>query len=365
MPRIFTINPGSTSTKIALFDEENLVFQEEIQHNSEDLAPYEGKPVREQYAMRRDLILQHLKKRGISLDSIDAYSARGGLLWPLPKHGTYAVDELMLRDVRAGVQGDHACNLGALLADDLAGRSTPKKPMFVVDPGIVDERLPRTKIVGIKGIRRKAVGHVLNQIAEGHRYAREIGRPFEELNLIICHVGGGISIGAHRHGVIVDFNDSLTGEGPFSPERSGTVPPGDLIELCFSGKYTKSEIKALNTGLGGLRSLLGTNNFREVEARYLAKDPEVVDVFEAMTYQIAKACCAVVPAFDGVSPDQIILTGGLARSNVLVEQIRTFTQTVAPMTVYPGENEMLALAQGALRVLSGEEPVLHYYGKAE
>ncbi len=355
-PRILVINPGSTSSKIGVFEGDHEVFTAEIKHSAEELKPFAGKPSTAQYAFRKDVIARVLQERGEDLSKFDAISARGGLLYPLPQHGTYLINAQMVADLQRHVQGDHATNLGALIAYELA----QGKPAFIVDPGVIDEVPSRSKITGIKGVRRKVISHALNAIATAHRYARTVGSFYEHLNLIICHMGGGISIGAHKHGHYIDANDALNGEGPFSPERSGSLPVCSLIDLCFSGQYTKEELMKLNKGRGGLLSLLGTSDFIEIEDRYLNREPEVVEVVEAMSYQIAKSICALVPAFDGDKVDRILLTGGLARSKILVDQIKRYVRTVAGVSVFPGEHEMAALAEGALRVLNGREPAQKY-----
>ena len=235
------------------------------------------------------------------------------------------------------------------------------KPAYIVDPVVVDEAPERVKIAGIKAIRRKVISHALNQIATAHRYAEEHETFYEKVNVIVAHMGGGITIGAHKRGRYIDVNNGLDGEGPFTPQRSGSLPVGQLIDLCFSGEYTKDELKKLNKGRGGLIDLLGTADLREVERRIAAGDREAADVFEAMAYQIAKNIAALVPAFDGEPVDRILLTGGMARSQKLVAAITHLVAAVGcGVTVYPGENEMLALAKGALRVLNHKEPARDY-----
>ncbi len=235
------------------------------------------------------------------------------------------------------------------------------RPAFIVDPVVVDEVPERVKITGLKELRRKVISHALNQIATARRYAEENETFYEEINVIVAHMGGGITIGAHAKGRYIDVNNGLNGEGPFTPQRSGSLPTGQLIDLCFSGRYTHAQLRQLNKGRGGLIDLLGTADFREVERRVLAGDAEAAAVVEAMVYQIAKGIAALVPAFDGAPVDRILLTGGLARSRLLVEGI---TRGVAAMgcgvTVYPGENEMAALVKGALRVLQGKEEARTY-----
>ena len=294
----------------------------------------------------------------ISLDDLDAVSARGGLLRPIP-HGTYRVDDRMRADLQAAVGGEHASNLGALIARELVAGTD--KPAFIVDPVVVDEAPERVKITGFKAIRRKVISHALNQIATARRFAEENETFYENLNLIVCHMGGGITIGAHKKGQYIDVNNGLNGEGPFTPQRSGSLPPGQLIDLCFSGRYTQAELKQLNKGRGGLIDLLGTADFREVERRVLAGDPQAAAVVEAMVYQIAKNIAALLPAFDGELVDRVLLTGGLARSQLVTDGLEKAVRALGcGVTVYPGENEMAALAKGALRVLQGKEDAREY-----
>ena len=357
-PRILAINPGSTSTKVAVFEGEEEVFAKELQHPAAELEPFEGQRIVAQFEFRKQVIERFLADNGLSLAMIDAVSARGGLLRPIP-HGTYSVNEAMRRDLLAGSLADHASNLGALIAHALVGDHD--KPAFIVDPVVVDEMEDRCRFTGFKDIRRKAISHALNQIATAHRYAHDQETFYEHLNLIVCHMGGGISVGAHRKGRFVDVNNALDGEGPFTPQRSGSLPVGDLIRLCFSGKYTQEQLLKLNKGRGGLIDLLGTADFLEVEKKYLIGDPDFAPVFEAMCYQISKWICSLVPAFNGQPVDQVLLTGGLARAKPLVELVRKACGPLGcGLSVYPGENEMMALAQGALRVLEGREEAKQY-----
>ncbi|MFH1843371.1 MAG: butyrate kinase [bacterium] len=355
--RILAINPGSTSTKIAVYEGDLESFSEEIEHSAAELEPFEGQRIVEQFGFRKDVIVKTLGEHELTLDDLDAISARGGLLRPIP-HGSYLINERMRQDLLAGVGGDHASNLGALIAGELVGKN---KPAFIVDPVVVDEAPSRVKVTGIKEIRRKVISHALNQIATARLYAREHETFYEYLNLIVCHMGGGITIGAHKKGRYIDVNNGLDGEGPFSPQRCGSLPTGQLIQLCYSGKYTLDEMKKLNKGRGGLIDLIGTADFREVERRVQAGDPEVSEVFEAMIYQLAKGIAALVPAFDGEPVDRILLTGGLARSELLVAGIAKGVDALGcGVTAYPGENEMVALVKGALRVLNGKETARRY-----
>ncbi|MFO7655033.1 MAG: butyrate kinase [Candidatus Krumholzibacteriia bacterium] len=356
--RILAINPGSTSTKIAVYEGEEERFSEEIPHSTEQLAAFEGQPIVRQYGMRQEVIRRVLADHGLELDDLDGISARGGLLRPIG-HGTYAVNARMREHLLGGVGGDHASNLGALIAHEMvAGTETPA---WIVDPVVVDEVPARVKVTGFADLRRRVISHALNQIATARRYAEENETFYEYLNLIVAHMGGGITVGAHHKGRYIDVNNGLDGEGTFSPQRSGSLPTGDLIRLCFSGRYTRDELLVKNKGRGGLVDLLGTADFREVERRVQDGDPEAAEVFEAMVYQIAKNITALVPAFDGEPVDRVLLTGGLARSELLVDGItRGVGALGCGVTVYAGENEMYALVKGALRVLDGKEPVREY-----
>ena len=358
--RVLAINPGSTSTKISVYEGDVERFTQELQHSAEELKPFEGQPVTAQFGFRKDAILAFLAQNGLTVAGLDAVAGRGGVLWPVT-HGTYTVNETMAQDLMKGVQGDHASNLGGLIARELLAGSG--RPAFIVDPVVVDEVPERARITGLKIIRRKVISHALNQIATARRYAEEQQTFYERINVIVAHMGGGISVGAHNHGRYLDVNNALDGEGPFTPQRSGSLPVGQLIELCFSGQYTKDELKKLNKGQGGLIDLLGSADVRDLERRYLAGEAEVVAVMDAMAYQIAKWITSMFPAFDGEKVDQILLTGGLARCKVTVAYIqRAVSATGCGVTVYPGENEMFALAKGALRVLSGKEVPKVYTG---
>lgn len=356
--RVLAINPGSTSTKLAVYEGDEERFVEEVQHTAEELLPFEGKPITVQYAFRRAVVERELGAHDLGMGDIDAVAGRGGLLRPIA-HGTYRVNDRMVADLEAGVQGEHASNLGALIARDLV-RGT-ERPAFIVDPVVVDEAPNRVRICGLKELRRKVISHALNQIATARRYAEERETFYEKVNVIVCHMGGGITVGAHCRGRYVDVNDGLDGEGPFSPQRSGTLPVGQLIGLCFSGKYTQAELRKLNKGRGGLISLVGTADLREVERQVAAGDPWVTDVYDALAYRIAREIASLWPAFDGEPVDRILLTGGMARSPMLVERLqRHLAALPCGVSVYPGENEMAALAKGAQRVLSGREQAREY-----
>ncbi len=356
--RVLAINPGSTSTKISVYEGDQEAFTEEVQHADATLQPFEGERIVSQFEMRKDLLLKVLSDHGIVIKDLDAVSGRGGLLEPIP-HGTYRVNQRMKDDLLSGTGSDHASNLGALIASELVAGTD--KPAFIVDPVVVDEVPARVRVTGMKNIRRRVVSHALNQISTARRYAEEHETFYEYLNLIVCHMGGGITVGAHAKGRYIDVNNGLDGEGPFSPQRSGSEPTGQLIRLCFSGKYTLEELLQLNKGRGGLIDLLGTADFRAVEKRLDAGDELARDVYEAMIYQICKEITSLLPAFDGAAVDQVLLTGGLARSERLVADITAGVKALGcGVTAYPGENEMYALVKGALRVLDGKEQLREY-----
>ncbi|MEO0199023.1 MAG: butyrate kinase [candidate division WOR-3 bacterium] len=351
---ILVINPGSTSTKVALFKNEEQLFSENITHPAEELSKFHR--IIDQYEFRREIILGELAKRGFKVEELKAVVGRGGLLRPIPS-GTYKVTERMLEDLRVGVSGEHASNLGALIADAIA--RPLNIPAFIVDPVVVDEMDPIAKLTGLPFIRRKSILHALNQKRIARIAARDLGKKYEEANLIVVHLGGGISVGAHRKGKIVDVNNALNGDGPFAPERAGSIPAWQLVELCFSGKYTKDEIKKLLAGKGGVIAYLGTNDMRVAEEMVKNGDKKARIVMEAMAYNVAKWIGMMASVLEG-QVDAIVLTGGLAYYKDFVEWIEKRVRFIAPLKVYPGGDEMRALAEGALRVLRGEEEAKIY-----
>ncbi|MGB3368554.1 MAG: butyrate kinase [Acidaminobacteraceae bacterium] len=352
--RILAINPGSTSTKIAIFDNEKSVLETTLSHPTEEINKFEK--IYDQYDFRKTVILDTLNEQGINLTKLSAVVGRGGLLKPI-QGGTYSVSEDMIADLKVGILGEHASNLGGILAHEIAGNLNI--PSFIVDPVVVDEMDDVARVSGMPDIERKSIFHALNQKAVARRYARENGKKYEETNLIVAHLGGGISVGAHTGGRVVDVNNALDGEGPFSPERAGGLPVGDLAKLCFSGKHTNGEIKKLIKGSGGLVAYLDTNDGREVVKMMDGGDENAKLVFKAMAYQVAKeigACAAVLKG----NVDAVILTGGLAYGKELVAWITENVSFIADVVVYPGEDEMTALAEGGLRVLQGEETAKTY-----
>ncbi len=354
MQRMLIINPGSTSTKIGLFEDTLEMASYCMSHDQVKLAEFSS--ILDQYEFRRDEILKILDKNRISLESFDAFVGRGGLLKPIPS-GTYSVNEAMINDLKKGVQGEHASNLGGLLAHDFANLN--KKPAFIADPVVVDELSPVARLSGLKEIKRKSIFHALNHKAVGKRYAKENHLSYDDLNLVIAHLGGGISIAAHEKGRVIDVNNALNGEGPFSPERAGTLPTGDLIKLCFSGDYSEPTLRKMITGNGGFVSYLNLSDARLVEQRIKEGDEEALLVFEALAYQVAKEIGAMATVLRG-KVDAIILTGGIAYSERMVNLIKARIDHMASVVVYAGEDELLALAEAALRVLTGEEDALKY-----
>ncbi|WP_026689340.1 butyrate kinase [Alteribacter aurantiacus] len=352
--RILAINPGSTSTKIGIFDNERSIVEETIRHDRDTLATYDS--IIDQYPFRKQMILETLDQQGINLSKLSAVVGRGGLLRPI-EGGTYEVNESMLKDLREGYSGQHASNLGGILANEIAEQFNI--PSYIVDPVVVDELDDIAKVSGFADFERKSIFHALNQKAVARRVAKEKGYKYEEMNLIVVHMGGGITVGAHKQGRVIDVNNGLHGEGPFSPERAGTVPAGDLVAMCFSGEYYSDEIMKKIVGQGGLVGYLGTNDAIEVEKRIASGDEKAELVYHAMAYQIAKEIGASAAVLKG-EVDAVILTGGLAYGKDFINRIIERIHWISDVIVKPGENELEALAEGALRVLREEEEVKVY-----
>jgi butyrate kinase len=351
---LLIINPGSTSTKIAVYEDEKEVLSESITHSAEELAPFNK--IVDQKGFRKAIILETLERKNIKPGDLTAVIGRGGLLNPIPS-GVYGVNDRMLEDLYRGVQGEHASNLGGLIADEIA--RPLGIPAFIVDPVVVDELDDWARLCGVPEIKRRSIFHALNHKYSARLAARELGRSYESVNLIVCHLGGGISIAAHRQGRVVDVNNALNGEGPIAPERAGTVPAGDLVALAFSGKYEEKDIKKMLTGRGGMVAHLKTNDMRETLKRVAAGDKQAELVFTAMVMTVAKqvgACAAVLKG----RVDGIVLSGGLAYSAEFIERIKECIQFLGPVFVFPGENEMAALAQAGLRVIRGDDKARTY-----
>ena len=353
--KILVVNPGSTSTKMAVYDDEKPLLLRNISHTAEQLAPFGN--IIEQQDFRRQLILDELKQAGIALQ-FDAVIGRGGLVKPIAG-GVYEINSQMLNDTLHGcVMHSHACNLGCLIAHEIAS-SIPGCRSFIADPGVVDELSPLARISGSPLMPRIAIWHALNQRAIARRYARGIGKEYEDLILIICHLGGGISVAAHEHGRAIDANNALDGEGPFSPERAGSLPAVDLIRLCFSGKYNEQQLLKRIAGKAGLNAHLGTNDMREILERIKNGDSHAKLIVEAMLYHIAKNIAAESAVLCG-NIDAILLTGGLAHSEYVVNELRRRVGFLAPVYCFPGEDEMEALALNALAVLQGRREAKVY-----
>ena len=351
--RLLTINPGSTSTKIAVFDDTTPVFTQNIRHSVEDLAPFGL--VSDQFEYRRDLIVSELEKNGIPF-CFDAIVARGGLLKPI-EGGVYEVNRQMLSEIEHPMR-NHACNLGCRIAYDFAKR-IPGCRALTADPGVVDELEDVARISGSPIMPRITTWHALNQRSIARRYAAEHGTRYENLNLIIAHLGGGISVGTHRHGRCIDVNNAFDGEGPFSPERAGSLPPGALIDLCYSQKYTREQLKRRISGNAGLAAHLGTTDVAAIVESIKAGDKKAELVLNGMIYSIAKWIGGSAVVLKG-QVDAILLTGGVAYSDYVIERLSEYIGFIAPISVYPGENEMLALAANGLGALQGTIEVKEY-----
>lgn len=352
--RILAINPGSTSTKIAVYEDGKPILSETLRHSAEELAPF--RKITDQYDFRKKVIEQALEKAGIHVGTLNAVIGRGGLFKPIPS-GTYLVNEEMKATVMETRFGEHASNLGCLIADDVARDAGCKA--YIVDPVVVDEMNPLARYSGLPEIPRRSILHALNQKAVARRAARDLGRPYEQLNLIMVHLGGGISVGIHERGRVTDVNNALNGDGPFAPERAGGLPTGDLVKLCYSGKYTQEEVMKLLAGKGGCVSHLGINDGREMEAKVKAGDQKTTLIVQAMAYQVSKTIGEMATVVKG-RVDAIVLTGSFAYFKQFVEWITERVSWIAPVKVYPGEDEMTALAEAGFRVLKGEEQAREY-----
>lgn len=344
--KILVINPGSTSTRVAVYEDEKCIYSEKFGHSAEELAKCET--LMDQEPLRRRSILSSLEKAGFRIEDFDAIAARGGILPPV-ESGTYLVDERMVNYLKYESPVKHVSNLACVIAYEL---SNGRIPVYTTDPVSVDEMIPEARLSGIPEIERKSLSHALNIKIVCRKVAKELGKSLEELNAVVAHLGGGISVAAVREGRIIDVNNA-NDEGPFSPERTGELPVGDVARMCFSGKYSREELKKKFVGRGGLVAYLGTNDLRK--ALEMAKNDSYASlVVRAMAYQIAKEIGGMCAVLKG-KLDAIILTGGMAHSNEFVEMIREYIYKFAPIFVLPGEFEMEALALGALRVLRGEE----------
>jgi butyrate kinase len=352
--KILIINPGSTSTKIGVFEDETQLMEETLRHSTEEIQSYES--IYAQKDFRKKVILDVLAEKGIDLKDINVVVGRGGMLKPV-QGGTYATTPALLEDLKVGFSGQHASNLGGILAHEIA--SEINVPSYIVDPVVVDELSDVARYSGHPLMPRISIFHALNQKAVAKRYAKEVGKPYDSLNLIVVHMGGGVSVGAHKGGKVVDVANALDGDGPFSPERSGGLPTGALMRLCFSGEYTKEQVAKMINGDGGFNAYLHTNDMRDVVKMAQEGNAEAQAVMDAFHYQLEKEIGAMSVVLGG-KVDQIILTGGIAYGEVTQKHMKDAVSFIAPVSIYPGEDELLALAQGALRVMTGEEKAMEY-----
>lgn len=352
---VLAINPGSTSSKFGLYSGNKLVFDATIRHSSDELSGF-GK-ISEQLSFRKKLIVKELEKREVDINKIRAVVGRGGLLKPI-ESGVYEVNKQMLEELERGERGEHASNLGGLIASDIAGE-IQGAVAFIVDPVVVDELSEVARLSGHPLLERRSIFHALNQKAVARSYAESVAREYKDLNLIIAHMGGGISVGAHVKGRVVDVNNALNGEGPFSPERSGSLPAGQLVRLCFSGDYSEKEILKMLTGEGGMVAYLGTNSFLEICKKADAGDKYARLVCEASAYQVARDIGAAAAVLKG-EVDAIILTGGMAYEEPHVEYIKDMVSFIADVVVYPGEDELRSLAYSGLLAIEGKVEIKQY-----
>ena len=350
MFKILSINPGSTSTKFAVYEDETLICLHTIRHTKTDLKPF--KSLFEQYEYRKNLMLKKLNSDGIDISGLSAVVGRGGLVRPL-ESGVYEVNEKLISDLKSSQRGEHVSNLGGLIAHEIAEK-IPGCKAFIADPVVVDEYHAVARLSGLPEIPRRSMFHALNHKAIARKYAAANGTSYEELKLVIAHMGGGISVAAHLYGKVIDSNQGLDGYGPFSPERAGTLDAGLLVNLCFDGKYTQSEIRKLLVGNGGLIAHLGTNDELIAEKKATDGDQHAKLVLHAMAYNVGKEIGAMLAVLKGEA-DAVILTGGIAHSQLIVEYIKSMISPMVKVAVYPGEDEMEALAMSGLRVLRGEK----------
>lgn len=356
---VLAINPGSTSTKIAAYKDDKPLFVRNITHSSEELSAYPR--LADQFEFRRQAILSAVESEGLQMSDFDAIVGRGGLVNPI-ESGVYEVNAALEHDLMYSPIGEHASNLGGLIAKDLAS-GVDNARAFIADPVVVDEMDDVARLTGHPLFARRSIFHALNHKAVGRMYAHSIGKEYADINLIICHLGGGVSVGAHRKGRVVDVNNALDGAGPFSPERSGSIPVGDLVNLCFSGKYTHGEVKKMIKGEGGLVAHLGSNEMLAALQRADAGDAYAQRVIDAFCYNVAKYVGSMSVALSG-DVDAVIITGGIARSQYICDYIRDRVSFIAPVVIYPGEDEMFALAHNGLMVLRGELELKTYLGSA-
>lgn len=350
---VLAINTGSTSTKMAVYHDDEAALEVTLSHSTEDLARFAG--VEDQLQWRKSLIMEALAEHNIDPASLSAIIGRGGLLRPL-ESGVYEVSDSMCEELKNSPT-QHASNLSATISLEIARPLGIKA--YIADPVVVDERDEVATITGIKEIRRRSIFHALNQKATARIYAADIDRRYEDLNLIVAHMGGGISVAAHRKGRVVDCNNALDGEGPIAPERAGSISAGELVDLCFSGKYTHKQIRSLLAGKGGLVSLTGSNSVKDLVTRAIGGEKEAKLAIDAMIYGTIKNIGQMATVLHG-DIDAIILTGGIAHSKYITDAISKACRFLAPIVIYAGENELQSLAMNALRLLRGETDAKTY-----
>lgn len=353
--RILAINPGSTSTKIAVYEDAKCIFTKNIKHTTEELEPF--KRIADQFEFRKNIIIKELETAEIDLNSIKVIMGRGGMVRPI-ESGIYEVNKIMIEDLKNEATLQHASNLGGLIADDLA-QHIPGARAYIVDPVVVDELQDVARVSGHPEIERISIFHALNQKAIARTHAHAVGKRYDEMRLIVAHLGGGITVGAHRNGRVVDVNNGFDGDGPFSPERTGQLPSGQLVSLCFSGKFTEADIRKMITGHGGYVAYLGTNDAYQVEQLIKDGNRKAKLVQEAMAYQVGKEIAAMAAVLNG-KVDAILLTGGIAFDKEFVDYVKAMIEFIAPVVVYPGEDEMKSLAMNGLMVLRNEIPTKTY-----
>ena len=354
--RILAVNPGSTSTKIGLFENNEEIFKLSIEHSEKDLSKF--KEISDQYEFRLGMVLKALEDNKIDINTIDAFSGRGGSLEPCTG-GTYLINDLMYKDAKSMRIAKHPSVLGIIICKNLG--LLYQKPAFCVNPPDVDEFIMEARITGIPGVYRESRIHALNQKEIANRYAKKNHKKYRDLNLIVCHIGGGISIAAHHKGKMIDCNDIINGDGPMSPTRCGFIPAKTLIKMCFSGKYTENDLRNYVSKNGGITAWLNTNDMRDVHKMIAKGNKKAQIVLDALIYQIIKQIGAMYASLKG-NCSAIILTGGIAKDEYVVKKIRSYCKSLAKIVVMPGEFELEALSAGALRVLNKEEKALEYTG---
>jgi len=352
--RLLVINPGSTSTKVSVFEDGQEIFDTTLRHTADELEQFTN--TYSQKDFRKEHILNELKEQNIKLENFDAIVGRGGMVRPV-QSGTYKINEAIINDLSNAVYGEHASNLGAILAKELS--VTAGCDAYISDPVVVDEMHDLARISGHPDLPRKSIFHALNQKSTARTYCKEVNRAYKDVNILVCHMGGGISVGVHTGGRIIDVNNCVSGSGTFSPERAGTLPAGDLVKMCFSGKYSEYEIQKIINGKGGLMAHLGENQAHHIVEKINAGDKKAALILDAMAYNIAKEIGAAATVLDG-KIDAICLTGGIAYNDYVCSRIIKRISFIAPIKRYPGEGEMGALANNVTRVLKGLDECKEY-----